>query len=595
MGLARIRTKMLLVLLLVSSGLSCASLLIVRYSVQRHVRDGLATDLDASVSAFKNGQRLRELTLVTSAQLLASLPTLKALMTTRDAATINDASIDFWNLSGSDILVLADRTGTIVALHAHRSGITPEIAQPLLRESLSHDSSTDWWFGSGQLYEVAVQPIYLGPESEQNELGVVVVGYEMNDKIAAQVGAIARGDVAFCYGDQVVTTSFASARAQEIDKILPKLQPTPTTVELGGEQFLGESVRLSPEIRPVSLAVLNSFDQATEFLRSLNRLLLALGAVTLLLGAGLIVLISNAVTRPLGKLVSGVHALQQGDYSYPLVEHGSREVAEVIGSFRRMRDTLQQTQRELVNAERMAMIGQMAGSISHDMRHQLSAVFANAEFLCGTKLTTAEREELFGEIRVAVNEMTDLVDSMLEFSRTQQTLHAAPGNLVTVLEHAIRTVKSHPEHRNCDITLCSCEVHPGFFDAKRLERAFYNLLLNAVEAVAAQTDGEERVQVIVMQDDRQITTRIIDTGPGIPPEVANTLFDPFVGFGKEHGTGLGLTIARKVLQDHGGDVVIESTARGRTVFIATIPVLGTAPAEVNSPVARNTSITKPEA
>ena len=166
---------------------------------------------------------------------------------------------------------------------------------------------------------------------------------------------------------------------------------------------------------------------------------------------------------------------------------------------------------------------------------------------------------------------------------------------MTVLEHAIRTVKSHPEHRNCDITLCSREVHPGNFDARRLERAFYNLLLNAVEAVSTQADGEKRVQVIVMQDDRQITTRIIDTGPGIPSEIENTLFDPFVGIGKEHGTGLGLTIARKILQDHGGDVEIESAARGRTVFVATIPVLGTAPAQGNPPVDRKPSITKPEA
>jgi signal transduction histidine kinase len=586
---------MLLVLLLVSSGLSCTSLLIVRYSVQRHVRDALTTDLDASVSAFKNAQHLRELTLARSAQLLASLPTLKALMTTRDALTINDASVDFWNLSGSDILVLADRTGNIVALHARRPGITPQIAQTLLSESITQELSTDWWFGYGQLYQVAVRPIYLGPESEHNTLGVVVVGYEMNDKIAAEVGAVARGDVAFCYGDKIVTTSLTPARMQQMSQVLQKLQATPTQVELGGEQFLGKSIRLPPNIRQVSLAVLGSVDQATEFLRSLNRLLLALGAVTLLLGAGLVVLTSNAVTRPIGKLINGVHALQKGDYSYPLVEHGSREVAQLIGAFRHMRDTLQQTQRELLHAERMAMIGQMAGSISHDMRHQLSAVFANAEFLCSTKLTTAEREELFSEIRIAVNEMTDLVDSMLEFSRTQTTLRAAPGNLVTVLEHAIRTVKSHPEHRNCDITLCSCEVHPGNFDARRLERAFYNLLLNAVEAVSTQADGEERVQVIVMQDDLQITTRIIDTGPGIPSEIENTLFDPFVGFGKEHGTGLGLTIARKILQDHGGEVEIESTARGRTVFVVMIPVLGTGPAKANPPVDRKTSITKPEA
>jgi signal transduction histidine kinase len=339
---------------------------------------------------------------------------------------------------------------------------------------------------------------------------------------------------------------------------------------------------------------LESFDQATEFLLSLNRLLLALGAVTLLVGAGLIVLISNAVTRPLGKLVNGVHALQQGDYSYPLIEQGSQEVAELTGAFRHMRDTLQKTQQELLHAERMAMIGQMAGSISHDMRHQLSAIFANAEFLCSTKLTAAEREELFSEIRFAVNEMTELVDSMLEFSRTQQTLHAAPANLVTVLEHAIRTVKSHPEYRNREITLYARDLHEGYFDPKRLERAFYNLLLNAVEAVSTQADDEARVQVIVMQDDRLITTRIIDNGPGIPSQIETTIFDPFVGFGKEHGTGLGLTIARKILQDHGGDVEIESGAKGRTIFVATVPVLGTRTIEEN-PAHPKTSITKPEA
>lgn len=565
---------MVLVLLLVSSALSCASLLIVRYAVQKHVREGLASDLADSVSAFQNAQRLREATLSRSAQLIANLPSLKALMTTHDAATINDAAIDFWKLSGSDIFLLADREGGVVALHARNSSISPRIAQQLLHATLLSDLYSDWWAGAGQLYEVALQPIYFGPEREQNELGVLVVGYEINRRIAAEVASVARSQVAFCYSEQVVTSSFRRTEAQPMGRVSCNSGPTPLGLELGGEHFLAASVGLSPGTRPVRLLVLKSFDQATQFLKDLNRLLLALGAVTIVLGACLAVLISNTITGPLGKLVGGVHALKKGDYSYPLIEQGSHEVAELAAAFRDMRSTLQKAQQELLAAERMAIIGRMASSLSHDMRHQLSAIFANAEFLCGAKLTVEEREELFAEIRIAVNDMTDLVDSMLEFSRGPQNLRTTQVNLVPLLEHAIRTVKAHPEFRNRDIRLCSPPIHEGRFDAKRLERAFYNLLLNAAEAVSVRAEGEERVEVIAMRNENLVSVRIIDNGPGIPSGIEKTIFDPFIGFGKEHGSGLGLTIARKILQEHGGDVILESAAEGRTIFVAILPLQG---------------------
>ena len=113
-------------LLLISLGLSIASLLIVRYSVQRHIRSELSAGLIDSVFAFQNAQKLREITLTQSAQLLANLPSLKALMTTQDPATINDAALDFWKVSGSDIFLLGDRTGSVVAQHTKNPGINRE-------------------------------------------------------------------------------------------------------------------------------------------------------------------------------------------------------------------------------------------------------------------------------------------------------------------------------------------------------------------------------------------------------------------------------------------------------------------------------------
>jgi len=104
----RLQTKFLLSMLAVSAGLTCTTLLVVRQSVRAQVRQEIARDLRNSVVTFQNFQRQRELTLTRSAQLFADLPNVRALMTTSDAPTIQDASRDVWQLAGSDLFLLAD-------------------------------------------------------------------------------------------------------------------------------------------------------------------------------------------------------------------------------------------------------------------------------------------------------------------------------------------------------------------------------------------------------------------------------------------------------------------------------------------------------
>ena len=125
----RMRTKFLLSMLLISAGLTCTSLLLVRHSVRKQVKKEIFADLRNSVSTFQNFQRERELTLTHSAELLADLPNLRALMTTQHDATIQDASSDLWRLAGTIFLFLADRAGRVVALHTTSPGLTREVAQ----------------------------------------------------------------------------------------------------------------------------------------------------------------------------------------------------------------------------------------------------------------------------------------------------------------------------------------------------------------------------------------------------------------------------------------------------------------------------------
>jgi len=130
------RTKFLLSMLLISAGLTCTSLLLVRRSVQSQVKKGIFADLHNSVGTFRNFQRERELTLTHSAELMADLPDLRALMTTRHEATIQDAADHLWRLAGSDLFVLADRTGKVVALHTASPGLSHDMAQESLSSSL---------------------------------------------------------------------------------------------------------------------------------------------------------------------------------------------------------------------------------------------------------------------------------------------------------------------------------------------------------------------------------------------------------------------------------------------------------------------------
>jgi signal transduction histidine kinase len=574
MGGIRLRTKFLLSMVAVSAALTFTTLLVVRHTVQEEVRLGIQRDLQNSVSAFQNYQKQREVMLERSAELLADLPNVRALMTTHDPATIQDASRDLWQHAGSDLLLLADSSGKVMALQAAPPEINVREAQDFFPTVVSREETRHWWHVEGHLYEVFLQDIYFGPASEHQVLGYLLLGYEIDDRVARYISRVAASEVAFRYGDAIVRSTLKPAQESGLLRVPPRTAaggtPQGDEIPLGGERFLATSVDLpTPGTPALSLWVLKSFDQATAFLRNLNELLLALGLAALLAGSFLVFLISHTFTRPLENLVAGVRALEQGDFTYPLPVRGGDEVAEVTGTFDRMRKNLQKTQRDLLDAERLATIGRMASSISHDLRHSLAAVMANAEFLCESNLTPGQREDLYAEIRIAVNQMTDLIESLLEFSRTRESLRPSYGDVRSAVERAVQGVKAHPEFQRIRIRISAEGSTEGWFDFKKLERALLNLLLNACEVVPAESG---KIDIGLRRRGENLEIRIADNGPGIADAVRDRLFEPFVSHGKENGTGMGLTVVQKILQDHGGDVAVDQTSALGTTFRVSIPL-----------------------
>ena len=559
-----LRAKFLVAMAFISTLLTTTTLLVVRARVQTRVREQLAQDLDGSLNTFRALQQQREQTLERSAALLASLPPLMAMMTSQDIATIQDASATYWQMSGSQLFGLADVSGHWLALHAQAGRTSREDLQSALARSLAERRTRDWWFSGGRLFQVFLQPVYFGSRPENPQLGVLVLGFEVDQSVADNVAQVASSQVLFRYEDQVPAATLTTAQIASWNG----KEGTSGEVIIEGESFLAKSVDLGAGQARATLTVLKSFDQATQFLSDINRWVLGVGIASVVVGGLLVFLVSTTFTRPLATLVSGVQALEAGDFAYPLQVRGRDEVSKLTAAFDRMRSRLLASQQELLVSERLATIGRVATSISHDLRHPLTAVQAYAEFLTEPTLTDAQRHDYFQEIRIAVNRMTEELNSLLGFSKQASQIRPLDARLDEVIERAMQSVRVLPEFERIQITFTQTGDGRGTFDANKIERVFLNLIINACEAVHPET-GIVEIRSTCRNAVFEVSVK--DNGPGIPAEVMANLFQPFVSQGKEKGIGLGLTVVHKVIEDHSGTVTVDSTGSAGTVFMLRWP------------------------
>lgn len=553
------------------SVLTITSLLVVRQNVKKQVRLQTLDAVNASVRAFDHLQEQQLSTLRRTAAMMAELPTLKAVMATDHAATIQDASAEFWSLSGSDLLVLANRSSQVMALHSSQPKLPGESAAGLLF-SLGNDKEDIWWQDNTGLYRIVARPIVAGSGSNEQALGMLILGQRINDAVASEIGRLAGTDVVLLSGNLVIASTLQNVNRSELADQLSEqadgANSQPHEVLLGGHQYEAASIVVQAGNNTVRCHMLLSLDRASAFVTALNKTILIVALVVAALGAGLLRFVASAITRPLERLHSAVKALAGGDSTYRLKPEGSLEVAELATAFTSMRQDLTDAQGRELEAERLAALGRAAGSISHDLRHHLAAVVANAEFLHDAEEMGFDRDDVYREIQRASIEMTQLIESLLEVSREHRTLSVSDDDLADVVHHAVDAVKTNPEFRNHNISLEINGNTRGIFDRQKLERAFFNLLLNACQAVNT-AGGHVTVKIDAAGD--QFECRVSDNGTGIPDVVRDTLFQPFVSSGKNNGTGLGLTITNKIIQDHDGEILVESTSRAGTTFLIRFP------------------------
>ena len=546
-----------------------ASLLTIRHRLQEVVMANLSADLLRSIATFEDMQAQRMSALDRENSLLADLPSLKALMTTSDERTIEDGAVEFWKVGGNDLFALANRDGRIVAAYDEGERAAPTLRTDLV--SLLSGSPRPYVVSGNRLIACSVKPLYFGSQAEGTILGYAISGFYIDRSAVGQLSRATGVEAIFKTRQRILVSSLSSAANGVLDAnqiSAPQGRSDSITVKIGGERYLAVARDLSPDASaPLELIELKSLDQEELTIQQIDRLVLLAGLVALVLGTGLMTVLSRAVTRPLEDLNAGVRAFAAGDSSHILPYRGTMEVRELSTAFAAMRREIHQANQALLESERLATIGRMASSVSHDLRHYLAAIYANSEFLASGRLSDEERTEILTEIRSAVDGTTELLESLLIFSRSGPGIRRSHQLVATLVDRAVGLVRSHPDAAKAefDVRNHNPAETAAIVDGKQIERAIYNLLLNACQTVRS---ADERAHIIVTLEVRQadIILEVADNGEGVPENIRSTLFEPFVSEGKQKGSGLGLTLAQCIAREHGGDVILVSSRQGETIF-----------------------------
>jgi signal transduction histidine kinase len=571
MARLRLRTQLLVGTLLIICALLGSLLIIVRHIVRAEIADGVQQSTDASLHAFENVQQQRDLELSRTAALMAELPPLKAVLATQHALTIQDASRPFWKLAGSQLFVLSGADGQIYAFHVSEPGWDAGLAETSLKRSIEQGDDSAWWYGRHQLYRVFLHTILAGSGNNQRQVGIIAVGYQIDSSVAAQLSLASGSQIALVTGDQIIATTLSSSEEKVLGQMHGDwpLSSKSHELSLGTNSYQAANVLLhAGPPADVRCYVLMSLEPSNAFLRRLNRIIILLGVSALVLAGLLLSFVSRTITHPLDNLVAGVRALAGGDYAYSINPRGSSEVAELGEAFSKMRGELLASEQRRFAHERIAALGRAASSISHDLRHYLAAVVANAEFLYEAEKLKLNRDDIYSEIKTASEQMTDLLDSLRELSRGEGSISPRAASIDHTIRHAVDAVRARPEMRNREISIRAAGDMSGTFDPQKIERAFFNLVLNACEASVSTQD---EIEIELHSSRTLFEIRVIDHGSGVPSAIGQTLFDPFVSFGKSNGTGLGLAIVSKVIHDHGGSVAVEETSGSGTTFLVRLP------------------------
>lgn len=235
----------------------------------------------------------------------------------------------------------------------------------------------------------------------------------------------------------------------------------------------------------------------------------------------------------------------------------------------RLREFNQRYVHDVIQAERLAVVGRFARSIVHDIKNPLNIISLTAEMSCMDRITPEARQKAAVTIRKQVERVSEMVGDILDFTQgPQSSVVLAEIDYAQFLRQTVDELRPEAELRRAVLEVSEFVPVRVACDPRRLRRVFHNLVHNATDAMP---DGGT-IWLRAASDGNEVVTEIEDSGPGIAPEIAGRLFQAFATHGKAHGTGLGLSICKKIVEDHGGRIWTRSEPGKGAIFCIALPI-----------------------
>ena len=583
-----------------STLLAIVSLGLAFYFVNARVSSEAEADLRRSLTEAATLVDLRRENLTdtfrTMARLVADIPKLKASMADNDAATAQPVADEYRQLISADLLVLTDPRGNVL-------GVSGGDAEPILRlgepTKPLEEISTFVPRARGLLEAISVPVVTLDGDPPLI-FGRLTVGFFMDDRLAARFKELTGTEIAFASQGKILASSLPREARDTLAGVLDAPGTAPLTI--GDQEYLYLSQPMPHHGRTASprgeVPVMMVLQSRTERLSVLNSLRLGLAGaliITILLATLLSYFVARTVTLPLAAVTGAMgDVAATGDLTrkVPVRSHAwDDEDARLLASaFNTLTDSVARFQKEASQKERLSSLGRLSTVIAHEIRNPLMIIRATLTSLRRDQVNTADRLEAAADIDEETTRLNNLVSDVLDFAKPIR-FDLAAANLNDVCRAS--ATAAWAGHDSDEVQL---ELDPSMpmavTDAERMRTALINILTNArhaVQAAGTPTGGSSlndrsggspgsvavasRPGVIVKTrySAGRVLITVQDFGTGISADDMSHIFDPYFTT-RRKGTGLGLPIAKNIIEGLGGSITVASQVGGGTTIRLDLPL-----------------------
>ena len=371
------------------------------------------------------------------------------------------------------------------------------------------------------------------------------------------------------------------AEKMRLDEVKQRLQqadgePVTHDVTLGGTPYKVFYLLLPPGR---FYCLLRPMEKIAEAKRTLTWYMLGIAVLVMALVALISHRIGKNLTEPIKALVGFTTQVAAGNLDEQCELKPQDEIGDLASAFNLMTQELQQSRDKLIQAERLATAGKMSASFAHEIRNPLSSMRMLAQMLLQKpEMSTEQHQQSLRYILEEIERIDSIVKGLMDFARPA-TLNLTRQPLVPALKSVLALMEANLAHHQIQLVRTFDSALPDIqFDSDKLKQAFMNVVLNAMEAMPqggtltiAATQPNSSRHAPSCRDRDNVCIKVSDTGVGIPDEALAHLFEPFFTR-KTKGTGLGLANVKRILEEHGGSVEIDSTPGKGTTVSMWLPV-----------------------